>query len=169
MGSIPGSGGSLGAGNGNPLQCSCWEPGGLQSMGSWRARHDWAHTHTLEPQSVVRLWEFNTIIEQYQRFASCPKNAPYSVFQTRIKSRVTIVFSCHVSLDSFNPGHFSSRLHEYVFVCMCEDVDIREYAGQLAGKLCLLMSSPVILATVMWTTYPLSPVCRQEPQRRKGE
>ena len=38
------------------------------------------HTHTLEPHSVVRLWEFNTIIEQYQRFASCPKNAPYKCF-----------------------------------------------------------------------------------------
>ena len=40
-GSIPGSGRSLGEGNGNPLQYSClekipWteEPGGLQSMGS---------------------------------------------------------------------------------------------------------------------------------------
>ena len=36
----------IGEGNGNPLQCSCLEnprvgePGGLQSMGSHRVRHD---------------------------------------------------------------------------------------------------------------------------------
>ena len=46
-GSLPGSGRSPGEGNGNPLQYSClektpWteEPGGLQSMGSQRVRHD---------------------------------------------------------------------------------------------------------------------------------
>ena len=58
VGSIPGSGRSPGGGHGNPLQYSCWkipwteEPGGLQSIGSHRVRHDWrdlAHTH-----SVVR-------------------------------------------------------------------------------------------------------------------
>ena len=32
-GSIPGSGRSAGEGHGNPLQCSCQEPGRLQSMG----------------------------------------------------------------------------------------------------------------------------------------
>ena len=45
-GSIPGSGGSPGEGNGNPLQYSCLEnpmdkePGGLQSMESQIAGHD---------------------------------------------------------------------------------------------------------------------------------
>ena len=45
-GSIPGSGRSPGEGNGNRLQYSCWripwteEPGGLQSTGSQRVRHD---------------------------------------------------------------------------------------------------------------------------------
>ena len=44
--SIPGSGRSPGGENGNPLQCSClkipWteEPGGMQSMGSQRVRHN---------------------------------------------------------------------------------------------------------------------------------
>ena len=48
MGSIPESGRSPGEGNGNPLQCSClgnpWteEPGGLQSLGPQRVRHDLA-------------------------------------------------------------------------------------------------------------------------------
>ena len=54
-GSIPGSGRSPGEGNGYPLQYSYlgnppWteEPGGLQSMGSQRVRHDWAtFTHQL--------------------------------------------------------------------------------------------------------------------------
>ena len=45
-GLIPGSGRSPGGGNGNPLQYSCLEnlmdeePGGLQSMGSQRVRHN---------------------------------------------------------------------------------------------------------------------------------
>ena len=44
-GSIPGLGSSSGEGNGNPLQYSCLDdsmekPGGLQSLGSQRVRHD---------------------------------------------------------------------------------------------------------------------------------
>ena len=57
MGSIPGSGGSLAEGNGNPLQYSYLEnpmgskPGGLQTMGSQKSRtqlsmHTYTHTHT---------------------------------------------------------------------------------------------------------------------------
>ena len=44
--STPGSGGSPGGGNGNPLQYSCWEnpwteePAGLQSMGLQRVGHN---------------------------------------------------------------------------------------------------------------------------------
>ena len=46
LGSIPGSGSSPGGGHGNSLQYSCLEnsmdrgPGGLQSTGSQRVRHD---------------------------------------------------------------------------------------------------------------------------------
>ena len=46
LGLIPGSGRSPGGGNGNPLQYSCLgnpmdkEPGGPQSMGSPRVRHN---------------------------------------------------------------------------------------------------------------------------------
>ena len=47
VGSIPGSGGYPRGGHCNPLQYSClenlhrqMEPGGLQSMGSHRVRHD---------------------------------------------------------------------------------------------------------------------------------
>ena len=49
-GSIPGSGRSPEGWHGNPLQYSCLEnpmdreePGGLQSMGSHRVRHDWSN------------------------------------------------------------------------------------------------------------------------------
>ena len=48
VGLIPGSGRSPGEGNGNPLQFSCLEnpmieePGGLQSTGLQRARHNWS-------------------------------------------------------------------------------------------------------------------------------
>ena len=44
--SMPGSGRSPGEGRGNPLEHSCWrspwteEPGGLQSIGLQRVRHD---------------------------------------------------------------------------------------------------------------------------------
>ena len=50
-GSIPGSGRSPGGGQGNPLQYSCLvnpmdgEPGGLQSTGLQRVRHDWVTKH----------------------------------------------------------------------------------------------------------------------------
>ena len=53
LGLIHESGRSPGRGQGNPLQCSClenpWteEPGGLQSMGSHRVRHDWVIMHIL--------------------------------------------------------------------------------------------------------------------------
>ena len=40
LGSIPGLGRSHGEGNGNPLQYSCLEPGGLQSMGLQRIGHN---------------------------------------------------------------------------------------------------------------------------------
>ena len=46
VGSIPGSERSPGGGHSNPLQCSCLEnpmdrePGGLESVGSQRVRHD---------------------------------------------------------------------------------------------------------------------------------
>ena len=49
--SIPGSGRHPGVGNGNPLQYLAWktprteEPGRLQSMGSQRVGHHWAHMH----------------------------------------------------------------------------------------------------------------------------
>ena len=48
MGPIPGSGRSLGEGNGNPLQYLAWEtpgteePGGVQFMGSHRVGHNLA-------------------------------------------------------------------------------------------------------------------------------
>ena len=61
-----------GKGNGTPLQYSCWkipwmeEPGGLQSMGLLRVRHDWSnslslfHFHALEKEmathSSVLAW-----------------------------------------------------------------------------------------------------------------
>ena len=55
-GLIPGSWRPPGKGNSDPLQCSClenpWtgEPGGVQSMGSQRVRHDWAAKHrTAQP------------------------------------------------------------------------------------------------------------------------
>ena len=63
----PGSGRSLGEGNGYPLWYSCWripwteEPFGIKSMGSQRVRHDWVtktntHTHTHTHTIVLLLF-----------------------------------------------------------------------------------------------------------------
>ena len=55
VGLIPKLGRSPGEGNGNPLQCSCWEipwteeTGGLQSMGLQRIRHDLVTKHEKNP------------------------------------------------------------------------------------------------------------------------
>ena len=52
IGLIPGLGRSPGEGHGNPLQYSCLgnpmdrEPGGLQSMGSQKIRHNLATEHS---------------------------------------------------------------------------------------------------------------------------
>ena len=60
LGSIPGLGRSPGGGHGNPLQYSYlenpWrqEPGGLQSMGSKRVRHDWVTISTVPGHLIVR-------------------------------------------------------------------------------------------------------------------
>ena len=57
MGLIPGLGRSPGEGNGNQTTVLAWkipwteEPGGLQSRGSQRVRHDWATEH-----KVVTEW-----------------------------------------------------------------------------------------------------------------
>ena len=59
---------SFGEGNGNPLQDSCLEnpmdrePGGLQSMGSQRVRHDLA-TKTTAVLSVQLLCKSKTILK----------------------------------------------------------------------------------------------------------
>ena len=66
-GSIPRSGRSPGEGHGNPLQYLAWrtpwteEPGGLQSMGSQRVRHDWA-TNTF---SLTNRWHSKNSLETY--------------------------------------------------------------------------------------------------------
>ena len=75
-GLMAGSGRSPGGGNSNPLQYSCLEipwteaPGGIQSMGLQRVRHDGAYvhagtyirmyTHTHTPLSSVTRKEVNT-------------------------------------------------------------------------------------------------------------
>ena len=75
-GSIPGSGRSPGEGNGNPLQHSWLEnpmdggPGGLQSMGSQRARHDWVTSLSLAnpPLSTVSQ---NVLQSSRKRYTCC--------------------------------------------------------------------------------------------------
>ena len=71
-GSVPQLGRRPGKGNGSMLQYSSLEnsmhgePGGLQSMGSQRIRHDWVHerahthTHTLHQQETSSSWTWKS-------------------------------------------------------------------------------------------------------------
>ena len=75
LGSIPGSERSPGEGTGNLLQCSClenpWteEPGGLQSMGSQRVRHDWA-TNTDSQDKIKHLFPIDILLNS-MTFSFC--------------------------------------------------------------------------------------------------
>ena len=70
MGLIPGSRRSPGGGNGNPLQYSCLEntmaeePGGLQSMGSQKSKHDWVTEHAGNKANYGQLLFLMTINSQ---------------------------------------------------------------------------------------------------------
>ena len=75
VGLIPGSGTSLGRGNCNPLQYSCWkiswteEPGRLQSVGSQSrmllSNHTHTHTHSPQGHRVRQRPSDWTIFEDY--------------------------------------------------------------------------------------------------------
>ena len=75
LGLIPGLGRSSGGGHGNTFQYSCLEnppgpeePGGLQSTGLQRVRHDWAwqHTHGIR---WPKIWSFNFSISPSNEYA----------------------------------------------------------------------------------------------------
>ena len=64
--SIPGSGRSPGGGHSNPLSILAWiipwteEPGGLQSVGLQRVRHDWS--------SLAQHSTYNFLLGKYQLY-----------------------------------------------------------------------------------------------------
>ena len=75
MNSIPGLARSPGEEKGYPLQYSCLripqteEPGGLQSIGSQRVRHDWApFTFTFKYNCYYKAQSFSTILCQLLEF-----------------------------------------------------------------------------------------------------
>ena len=55
LGSIPGSGRSLGEGNGSPLQYSCL--GNYMDIGAWRAMTAHTHTHTHTHKCSEDIWK----------------------------------------------------------------------------------------------------------------
>ena len=65
LGLIPWSGWSPGEGHGNSFQYSCLEnsmdrePGGLQSMGSQRVRHDWVTNTQTHTQKALKTGSFH--------------------------------------------------------------------------------------------------------------
>ena len=75
-GSIPGLERCPGEGHGYPLQYSCWripgteEPGGLQSLGSQRVRHNWAtnrHTQSHQVDSIQVLSKLQWIVHRNRK------------------------------------------------------------------------------------------------------
>ena len=79
-GSIPGSGRSLGGGNGNPFQILAWKtpwtekPGRLYSIGSQRVGHDWSKwTHKSKVISELYI-HIKLYYKIYQRKKSIQKN-----------------------------------------------------------------------------------------------
>ena len=102
LGSIPGSGRSPGGAHGNPLQYS-WlensmdrEPGGLQSMGSQRVRHDW----------VTNTFTFNF----HSQFVS-------PTTHMSISQQPCGVSGCHIGQHSSNLGMCPYRQLNYMLPC----------------------------------------------------
>ena len=94
---IPGLGRSPGGGHDKPLQYSClespWteEPGRLQSMGSQRIEHDWAHSHI---QILHRIFFFSTFLLESTLF---------------IQSQITYLSTLgHSHFPSWNPSLHAS-------------------------------------------------------------
>ena len=94
---IPGSGRSPGEWKGYPLQYSCrripWteEPGGLQSMGSYRVKRDWAtEKHTYIHTECL--------------------SSPYSLFSSFLLKSLSPFLSCPSFTFSFPPSGFGTML-----------------------------------------------------------
>ena len=86
--SIPGSGRSPGEGYDNPLQYSClrnpWteEPGGLQSMRSWRVRHDWGKLGSMHKLLSKAKKTFNQDIFLDNKFKNMSSQKGSAMYQS---------------------------------------------------------------------------------------
>ena len=97
-GLIPGSGRSLGRGNGNPLQYSYWkvpwteEPGGQQSMEPQRGTTEWLsiHTHT-HTHTHLAHWEHLISISSHGLFLLL--HCPFSTFSVGYPLEVCLWWS----------------------------------------------------------------------------
>ena len=108
-GSVPGSGISLGGGCSNPLQYSCLEnpwtevPGGLQSMGSQRVRHDWSDLTRMHDAifhsllNVIMIMWLEQLLEVSQVtfiYRSSVSNSPFSRVYSLLSQRPLHPPSC---------------------------------------------------------------------------
>ena len=100
---IPGSGRSPGGGNGNPLQCSCWN--NPMGRGAWQAavhgaaksrteRSMRAHTHTQTHTHIVVVLSLSHV-GLFCNTMNCspPGSSIHEIFQARLLECVAISFS----------------------------------------------------------------------------
>ena len=83
-GSIPGLGGSLGGGNGNPIQYSCWD--NPMDRGAW-----WA---TYSPWLPLTLTKNQDNTEQLRTHTGRTPHPPHDVERGSLANIVLLLFSC---------------------------------------------------------------------------
>ena len=75
----------------------------LQSMGSQRIRHDWAHTHT-----YVGMVYF----KQQWIAKTRPCSFPYASKKSASLSNEKLIYMLYLNISGFNAGHKLSTLNE---------------------------------------------------------
>ena len=79
------------------------EPGRLQSMGSQRVRHDWAHTHTHAYHGISRIaiavcsWDFALYLNSFLKVTNIFKTHKTSHFRSRKDHRDHLLHTLQIS------------------------------------------------------------------------
>ena len=115
--SIPELGRSPGGGNGNPSRILTWkipwtkEPGRLQSIGSWRVRHNWAKQHVYNMKfknSMKKKKEFPVISPPRDSLNRYSSVCPLAVYVFILNYKMYIILLSFIYITSF---HVNGRDH----------------------------------------------------------
>ena len=135
-GLIPESGRSPGGINGHPLQYSCWkiprteEPGGLQSKGSQRVKHDWATKHAVDLKCCVSFrciknWFSYTYISILFHYRLLQDTGFSSLYYTVGLCSLSILYvamcTCQSQTSNLSPFPSLFGNHKFVFH-ICESI-----------------------------------------------